>query len=263
MIWTTRPRSNLAPLRAICAGHGPRIVLLHGVGLRAEAWNPVIDALVEHGYQVIAPDMPGHGSPPMHLADVAAYAEVIRRALPEDGCPTVCIGHSMGAMIALDLAENSPEAACGVVAVNAVFNRSPAASHAVVKRAGALDGRRLPDPAPTLQRWFGERPSAERERCESWLTSVDAKGYQQAYRCFASARLPSRQSLQNMQWPSLFVTGAQDPNSTAEMSQHMAKIAPNGHSEIIQDAAHMMPMTHAAQLIPILLPFLETCFDGH
>lgn len=263
MTWTTRPRSNLAPLRAICAGHGPRIVLLHGVGLRAEAWNPVIDALVDHGYQVIAPDMPGHGSPPMQLADIADYSEVIRRAVPEDGSPTVFIGHSMGAMIALELVENSPETACGVVAVNAVFDRPLTAAQAVAKRAEALDGRRLPDPALTLQRWFGEQPSAEREHCKGWLTSADAKGYQQAYRCFASARTPSHQSLQNLQCPTLFVTGAQDPNSTAEMSQHMAKIAPNGRAEIIPDAAHMMPMTHAAQLIPILIPFLETCFDGH
>ena len=57
MTWTTRPRSEIAELAAITQGTGPLILLIHGVGLRSEAWNAQIDVLAER-YTVIAIDMP-------------------------------------------------------------------------------------------------------------------------------------------------------------------------------------------------------------
>ena len=55
MMWTIRQRSDFGALRAIRRGAGPQALLLHGVGLRAEAWNAQIDALARH-FAVIAPE---------------------------------------------------------------------------------------------------------------------------------------------------------------------------------------------------------------
>ena len=63
MTWTTRPRSDLAGLACIRAGDGPPVLLIHGVGLRAEAWGAVIDRLAER-FAVHAIDLPGHGESP-------------------------------------------------------------------------------------------------------------------------------------------------------------------------------------------------------
>ena len=41
-------------------GQGEAVLLIHGVGLNAEAWGPQIAALAET-HRVIALDMPGHG----------------------------------------------------------------------------------------------------------------------------------------------------------------------------------------------------------
>ena len=41
-------------------GEGEPLLLIHGVGLNAEAWGPQIDALSDT-HRVIALDMPGHG----------------------------------------------------------------------------------------------------------------------------------------------------------------------------------------------------------
>ena len=62
MTWKTRPRSERSGLAWIEQGAGPSVLLLHGVGLRAEAWNAQADALTEAGFHVLAPDMLGHGS---------------------------------------------------------------------------------------------------------------------------------------------------------------------------------------------------------
>jgi pimeloyl-ACP methyl ester carboxylesterase len=45
------------------SGSGPRLVLLHGVGHRRQAWSPVLDRLTAHR-DVIAVDLPGHGESP-------------------------------------------------------------------------------------------------------------------------------------------------------------------------------------------------------
>lgn len=89
-------------------GSGPTLVLLHGIGHRWQAWEPVLDRLAEH-HDVIAVDLPGFGRSavpaagvPAGMSDaVAAVAEVFT----EFGLsrPHVA-GNSLGGAIALELA---------------------------------------------------------------------------------------------------------------------------------------------------------------
>lgn len=242
-LWASRPRQTTAGLAAHVAGHGPVVVLLHGVGLRAEAWSPVIDALSSR-FTVIAPDMPGHGQSVVRpdIATLSAYSAAMVDLW--EG-PAVLAGHSMGAMIALDIAARWPAKVAGVAALNAIFERAPAAKVAVAARAASLDGRSVADPEATLRRWFGDAPSAARDACRTWLTDVDPQGYKAAYSVFAQEDGPSRAALAALTCQALFMTGAEEPNSTPAMSQAMAALAPMGEARVVADAAHMMPMTHA------------------
>ena len=255
MTWTTRQRSDFGSLSAVKAGSGPNLLMVHGVGLRAEAWNAQIDALSEQ-YRVIAVDMPGHGesllpSGPLALSD---YTDAIAAGL--DG-PAVLIGHSMGAMIVLDMAVRHPHLVRGVVAMNAIFQRSDSAIRAVQARAAELDGKTVADPMLTLSRWFGNVPSPEREACKMWLTTVNPAAYRTAYTVFANETGPTAKALSNLPCPALFMTGREEPNSTPAMSEAMAALAPKGRALIIENAAHMMPMTHADEVNTALLAFAE------
>lgn len=257
MTWTTRPRSEFGPLAAIRAGAGPRLVLLHGVGLRAEAWNAQMDALSPR-FEVIAPDLPGHGSSARieGQASLGAYVDRVAGALAG---PFLIVGHSMGAMIALELAALYPDMVRGVAALNAIFRRTPAAAGAVQRRAAALDGMRAPDPSATLARWFGAAPSAEAAACREWLSAVDPAGYKAAYTVFANEDGPSDAGLAGLAAPALFLTGSEEPNSTPAMSAAMAARAPGGRSIIIDGAAHMAPMTHPEPVNAALIAFSEEC----
>ncbi|MEO1549240.1 MAG: alpha/beta fold hydrolase [Pseudomonadota bacterium] len=247
MMWTTRPRSDLHGLAALRAGDGPRVVLLHGVGLRAEAWAPIIDGLSGQ-FSVIAPDMPGHGQSPRRdgMQRVADYAAALAPLLGE---PAHVVGHSMGAMIALHLAATQGAFVRSVTAFNAVFERSAQAQHAVQARADSLDGETSPDPTPTLARWFGDHRSPEQAACATWLSEVDPRGYRQAYCAFAYDPGPSRAELAQITCPAHFVTGGLEPNSTPVMSHAMAALCPQGRAQIVADAAHMLPMTHPTEAL--------------
>ena len=56
-------------VRYVQAGEGPVVVLLHGLAASLLTWYCNIDVLADAGYQVLAPDLPGHGDSdkPSHL----------------------------------------------------------------------------------------------------------------------------------------------------------------------------------------------------
>ena len=259
MTWTTRPRSDLSGLAAITEGEGPLIVMIHGVGLRSEAWNGQIDPLCER-FRVVAVDMPGHGESlvPTNDFELPSYTNAIASVIDE---PALVVGHSMGGMIALDLAHRYPDKVQGVAALNAVFERHAEATKAVQARAEGLDGVTVSDPSATLTRWFGDEPSPERSACQDWLTSVSPRGYKMAYTAFAHNDGPTQNSLAALYCPSLFMTGADEPNSTPEMSIAMASLAQNGSAKVVEGAAHMMPMTHRDEVNAALMDFAGQVFQ--
>jgi pimeloyl-ACP methyl ester carboxylesterase len=255
VIWDARDRAPWGQLAAVQKGAGDAVLLLHGVGLRAEAWSAQIDVLSRE-FSVTAPDLPGHGgSKPLenypHLAD---FTDRVAEAISE---PTFVAGHSMGAMIAMDLAIRYPAKVRGLAALNAIFQRDAEANSAVQARTAALESSQKLNPESTLQRWFGDSNSAEMQACRSWLTSVKLGGYRTAYSVFAHEDGPSEPDLAKLSCPALFMTGASEPNSTPEMSKKMANLTPNGRAIIIKAAAHMLPMTHRDQVNTALLSFFR------
>ena len=93
-------------------GSGEPLVLIHGIGHRWQAWEPVLDRLAEH-HDVIAIDIPGFGkSAPLKLApgqrhtiDLAMGS--IAEAFPGFGIERPHIaGNSLGGALALELARH-------------------------------------------------------------------------------------------------------------------------------------------------------------
>ncbi|MEM6387386.1 MAG: alpha/beta hydrolase [Pseudomonadota bacterium] len=255
MTWAIQPRSYICGAAAITCGTGANALLLHGVGLRAEAWGAQLGLPLK----ITAPDMPGHGESPHNVeqSQLEDFVLSALKVLSQLDAPTFLIGHSMGAMLALELACRAPSRVRAVAALNAVFERSTDAAHAVQNRAATLDGATLPDQSSTLKRWFGDETSPERDACAKWLGDIDPSAYKNAYMAFAHSKIPDRKQLSELRCPALFMTGSEEPNSTPAMSEAMAQCAPLGQCKIIQGAAHMMPMTHGTEVNAALLAFIN------
>ena len=84
----------------------PTIVFLHGAGFDRTTWRLQTRWFAHHGRSVLAVDFPAHGwSEGPALDSIAAMADWTARLIDAAGLKQVAlVGHSMGALVALDCA---------------------------------------------------------------------------------------------------------------------------------------------------------------
>ena len=100
------------------AGSGPLLVLLHGLGATGDVFDGVEQVLADRwpgGWLTV--DLEGHGRSPWNPPyTFARHADAVRDLLPPDR-RLVLLGHSMGGVVALELADGSGPQPAGVVAL--------------------------------------------------------------------------------------------------------------------------------------------------
>lgn len=106
-------RLVLHQFEPVSASNKRDVVLIHGTGSSAEMWEPQVKLLTELGHRCFVLDLRGHGKTPepgehtdldVHMSDVI---ETITDS--PINFPAVFVGHSLGAIISLTLAEQRPE----------------------------------------------------------------------------------------------------------------------------------------------------------
>lgn len=264
MVWARyegglAPRSRTGGIAWREVGQGPPVLLIHSVGLNADAWEPVMVGLADRR-RVIAPDLPGHGQSELLSEDagLADFVAATARLIDALGLsPVPVVGHSFGAMIALGLVLEFPKKVASLVALNPIHCRDPLARATVEGRARRLTGTTI-DVIETIARWFPDDPNGMlARRVANWLRACNPKGYATAYRVFASADRAYEGRLGGLACRALFMTGVADPHATPAMSEHMAHEAPHAHSVALPRARHMMPMTHPAETTGAIMAFLS------
>jgi pimeloyl-ACP methyl ester carboxylesterase len=245
-------------------GHGPVVVLIHGVGLDLTLWERQISAL-QRQHCVIAYDLLGHGesaSLPVssNLRSFVQQLERLRGDLEIDRMTLV--GFSLGALVAQAYALAHPERLVGLGLLSGVYARTPEQIGAVRSRhaIGEKEG-----PAAlievALERWFSDafrddHPD-EIEAVRERLARNDPKCFLEAYRIFCDADPELAGRLGEIGCPSLVLTGALDPGSTPAMTEAMGRDLPDARVRILPDLRHMAPVEGAAAVNTALLEFLR------
>ncbi|WP_308303794.1 alpha/beta hydrolase [Streptomyces sp. CB02959] len=154
---------------ADAGGPGAPVLALHGHFGRARAFAGLAAALAPE-FRVIALEQRGHGlsahaddmSPDAYVADAAAFVRATGLG------PLALLGHSMGGVVAFQLAARHPELVRALIIEEAgALNRRPEVAHPV------LDVRDWPRRAPTLgaARW---RTAGSRTPATSWRAPSNA-----------------------------------------------------------------------------------------
>ena len=145
-------------LRYAVGGHGPPLVLVHGLGGTVENWRALAPPLAAD-HRVLVPDLPGHGHsarlPEARNVDALAEA-VLGIADAEEARDAVWIGHSLGGVVGLRAAVLRPDAVRGLVlAAAAGIGSGTRAAQATLALLGAVRPGRLI--APHRHAWARSR----------------------------------------------------------------------------------------------------------
>lgn len=101
----------------------PTVVFIHGVLNDHSVWILQTRYFAHHGWNVLAPDLPGHcksaGAPPASVEDAAQFIVALLDAAGV--AKAALVGHSFGSLIALQVAASAPSRVSQLVMVATAF----------------------------------------------------------------------------------------------------------------------------------------------
>jgi len=241
-------------------GSGPPLLLVHGLMVTGEMFNPVIEHLASR-HHLIIPDLRGHGRsrgfpPPYTAAQLAADLSRLLDHLSIDS--TAVLGYSQGGAIAQQLVLDHPQR-CDrlILACTYAFNMATFRE----KLEGHL--------TPFLLRVLGSRQFAKlvisqgmkqlgKERAE-WLTGLlanqDSDLMVSAWR--ETMAFDSRRRLTEIKCPTLIVAGSDD-NAVPIHHANMLHDGISGSRLVIVDGAdHTLIWTHSERLLRAVDEFIN------
>ena len=249
-------------------GKGPDIILIHGLGLRSESWIEQIKILKKN-YTIYSLDLPGHGqskllSQKKHTLK-GFCSEIIKFIKILDIHKPIMIGHSLGALITIEIAGNNPKILKSGIAISSVYKRSKEALKKVQKRAKEI--KENPNEEilvnKLVERWFGNLKSFKNNNQAKFIKKLlllnkknNFEGYTNAYDLFSKLDGNSTKTVKNIRVPMLYITGEKDLNSTPSMSKKLAKINDQNYV-VIKGARHVVPVTHSKKCNFHLINFIK------
>ncbi len=243
------------------------VFLLHGVGGGKEAWVHNQAALAAAGYLAIAWDMPAYGaSPALSPCTNAGLAQALKDLIVHTGAKrNVLLGHSMGGMIAQELAAVDPALVHGLV----LYSTSPAFG----KPDGAWQQQFLQSRFAPLDQGLGMdglaqkivpgmfAPDADPARLAetaALMSRVPAESYRAALSAIVFFNRLAE--LAAIRVPTLCLAGELDLNAPPAVVQKMAGRIAGAHYECLPAVGHIANIEQPGLFNRAVLAFLQHHF---
>ena len=235
----------------------PGLIFIHGAGMDHSVWSTLARYFANHGRAVLAPDLPGHGgSEGPLLESIPAMADwVLALAETAKLASLALVGHSMGALVALEAAARAPEKVAALALLGAA-SRMPvhpdllAAARANDHRAidmivswahgpvGTIGGQRAPGlwtlggGVRVLERAPKGALGTDLAACDAYQGAVAAAG--------------------KIHCPTLLVLGAEDRMTPIKAAVPLKEALPQAKQIILPETGHMMITERANETIAAL-----------
>ncbi|HTG43328.1 MAG TPA: alpha/beta fold hydrolase [Verrucomicrobiae bacterium] len=257
------------------AGSGPPILFIQGVGVAGECWRPQVEAL-RPSYQTLLFDNRGIGKslPCRGLVSIETMAEDARALLDEAGWESAhVVGHSMGGVIAQQLALSSPQRVRSL-SLLCTFGRGKDAARLTpwvlwMTLRTRLGTRRMRRQAFLEMLWPSDAlHAANAEKLANQVAglvgrdladqpAVLMKQVRALARHDTSKRLGELATI-----PTLVLSAEHDPIALPHYGRMLAAGIPGAQFEIMTGSSHGVTIQNADQISQRLRKFLDTVEAG-
>ncbi|HET8746270.1 MAG TPA: alpha/beta hydrolase [Ramlibacter sp.] len=244
----------------------PTVVFLHGVLNDHSVWILQTRWFAHHGWNVLAPDLPGHcksaGEPPKSVEEAAAFVLALLDAAGVQ--KAALVGHSFGSLIALETAARAPERVTHLALVGTAcpMKVSPAllenAQHQPMKAIDMVNvySHSLLAPPPSALgpgTWLygGSRALMRRVLASNPRVNVFHRGF-----VACDSYTGGEAAMAQVQCPVLFVLGKADAMTPPKAAQPLQQKARNARTVLV-DGGHAMMTEAPDQVLFALRDFLR------
>lgn len=253
--------------RIIEHGEGPAIVLIHGLGTRADRWRSNIELLAADGRRVIALDLPGHGFSQKGEGfdySVTGYARFLTAFLDAFALDSVTlVGASLGGQVASVVATNTPNRVQSLILVGSTGLR-PFGAEARAQTAKMLVDMSRDAIRTRLQRGLRNHALITDELVEEDFLINNSPGAAEAFGAlgrYFSERIDNdvvTESLQGLKGriPLLMVWGPEDAAVPLTVAEQVVADLPGARLVTLPGTAHNPYLDSPAEFSRIVLHFL-------
>jgi pimeloyl-ACP methyl ester carboxylesterase len=248
----------------------PPLLVLHGITGSRRYWLPRMRPLAER-YRLLVPDLPGFGQSPKPFVEytMSFFVETLLGYLDQCGesrRSLRIVGHSLGALLALELAASGEIEVERLVLLNVPCYSDPDSAHRVML-GGSPSYRRLltvNSLAASLAqvRRNGWRLTARYVRRLPWAVLVDSRKFtfrslsSTLEHCLLHYNIDALLRRPLPPVPALLVHGDQDQVAPLAAVERLVELLPHPRLHVIHGAGHNLFHTHHAECMGLLERFL-------
>lgn len=229
-------------VRGTFAPELPPIVLVHGIGMSTEYFQPFAEVLAST-YDVYALDLPGYGSTPkpprvLSISELGEALAQVVRDLSLDA--PILVGHSMGCQIVVDALANHSGLGKGYILLGPTVDPT---------------ARSLPGQAWRLFRDMLAEPLTTNLVVFRDYLRMGPIRHLRTVRHMLNDR--TEETIPRCTSPGLIVRGEQDPVPSAEWVEQLVRLAPEASLRKIPGGPHALHHHKPHELAAACAPFLE------
>ncbi|MEM7236955.1 MAG: alpha/beta fold hydrolase [Pseudomonadota bacterium] len=242
-------------------GSGPDLVLIHGVGSRADDWDAVVSRLSGR-FRLIRFDLRGHGAsdaPPGPYSIEQMVGDLIRVLDKHEAERPAIAGFSLGGLVAQGLAIAHPGRVSKLALLSTVAGRTDEERKRVQGRLGFIQTSHPADYFDqSVDRWFtpafrDANPDVILRR-KATVQAMDRAAYAAAYHVLAFTDFAD--DLHRISASTLVATGEHDIGSSPRMARLIASRIPNARLEIMDGLRHSILLEAPDRVAGLLSAFL-------
>jgi 3-oxoadipate enol-lactonase len=238
------------------------VVLIHAVGHDLTYWDRQIEAL-RIDYNVVAFDLPGHGSSTGLPEDWSFdYAAAIVAKLIEETStsPVHLVGISFGGMIAQVTTLSRPELVRSLTLIGTASHFPNTARDAMRARAETVrEGGMVAVVPSSLERWFTQKTRRQRpdivDRITKTLLGDDPATHAAIWDVISHLDIRSR--IGEVACPTLILVGEHDPSTPPSVAYELQNAITDAKITVIPDASHIVTVEVPAAVNDALIAFLN------